>query len=364
MICSKCNTTISDEARFCSNCGFELNHTNRISFGDIAQKINKVAGIDSPVKIKFREVFSKVFIKHSEEEAEKLFFVGTSQTTPMVENIVDTWPKPWLFARVFILVVLVYLGLYIGVEHFQNLNFLPGLITLGSFMVPLTLLIFFWEMNAPQNISIYKVIKMLFLGGVLSLVTAVFIFENIATSSDAIIVGIVEETAKVLALLWYLRETKHRFILNGLLIGAAIGTGFAAFESAGYALRTALYGDLDLMYSTLFWRGVLAPGGHVIWAALTGAAICLVKGNRPFQWSTLKDFRFVRIFLIVITLHAMWNMQWPTLGILPLAQIIFTVIAWIIAFGMMNEGLKEITMIKAQNNDSHQEHINEVEHSI
>jgi protease PrsW len=356
MYCVHCGCLLPNEARFCTKCGSPI-MMNEVSasiespektFGitDIANKINAVAGISTPIEIKLKEVFSNVLVKHTEEEGEELFFVGTTKTTPNINNIVDSWPRPWLFARIFLVVGLLYFGMFLGVEYFHNLYFLPGLITMGSFMVPLTMLIFFWEMNVPQNISIYKVVQILFGGGILSLITAAFLYKNLADNTGVIIIGIVEELAKLVVVLWFLRKGRYTYIFNGLLIGAAVGAGFAAFESSGYALKMALSSDLETMYSTIFWRGVLAPGGHIVWAALSGAAICMVKGKNSFQWTMLKDIRFLRIFGIVVLLHALWDVNWgDTMG-MPLPQLLFTVISWVIALGVMNTGLKEISSLK------------------
>ncbi|AWB46389.1 PrsW family intramembrane metalloprotease [Paenibacillus sp. CAA11] len=363
MSCPQCDHYRMEGANFCSSCGARLNLETsgqeargpeasepslRGVMGNIADQINRAAGVSTPTELKLREVFSRVFAKHTEEEAERLFFVGTTRTTPGIWEVAETWPKPWLFARVFALVALLYFGLYIGVEQFHNINFLPGLITMGSFAVPFTILIFFWEMNAPRNISIYQVIKMLFVGGVLSLVAAVFIFDQIGNQGSVVIIGLVEEAAKVLVILWFLRKQKYPYILNGLLIGSAIGAGFAAFESAGYALRMALYGDMHTMYTTIFWRGVLAPGGHIVWAALSGAALCMVKGDQPFAWSMLKDLRFLRMFGIVALLHALWDMPWFTSTEIPFLQLLLMLISWVIAFAVMGAGLKEISNLKRE----------------
>jgi len=357
MICLQCSYKNPDDAKFCAECGSTVGvpeqqssteHKLRNAFSDFANKINQAAGVETPVELNLREVFSKVFTRHSEEEAERLFFVGTSQTTPEIDQIVDSWPKPWLFARIFALVAFAYFGLYMGLDWYENINFLPGLITLGSFMVPFTILIFFWEMNAPQNISIYKIIKMLFVGGVISLVTAVFLYDKIGNSSNVILIGIVEEVAKLIALLWFLRGDKYKYVLNGLLVGAAIGTGFAAFESAGYAFQMLMMGDLELMYTTIFWRGVLAPGGHIVWAALSGAALCMAKRERKFTLLSLADIRFLRIFGIVVFLHILWDLPLPFISELPIVQLLLTVISWVIAFAVINSGLKEISQLKHQ----------------
>ncbi|WP_134683775.1 PrsW family glutamic-type intramembrane protease [Brevibacillus migulae] len=357
MLCLHCNYKNPADAKFCAECGSTVGvpdqqssteHKLRTAFSDIANKINQAAGVETPVELNLREVFSKVFARHSEEEAERLFFVGTSHTTPDIDQIVDSWPKPWLFARIFALVAFAYFGLYMGLDWYENINFLPGLIMLGSFMVPFTILIFFWEMNAPQNISIYKIIKMLFVGGVLSLVTAVFLYDKIGNSGNVLFIGIVEEVAKLIAVLWFLRGNKYKYVLNGLLVGAAVGTGFAAFESAGYAFQMLMMGDLELMYSTIFWRGVLAPGGHIVWAALSGAALCMAKRERKFTLLSLGDIRFLRIFGIVILLHILWDLPLPFISELPIVQLLLTVISWVIAFAVINSGLKEISQLKHQ----------------
>jgi protease PrsW len=306
----------------------------------------------------FKELFSQVFAKHTEEEGERLFLVGTSQTTPSIEEVLDSWPRPWLYARIFLFIGFIYVGLYIGFEVFDNAHFFPGLIMVGSFIVPLTILIFFWEMNAPQNISIYKVVKILFIGGIMSLVTAVFLYENIGGNSSVIMVGFVEELAKLLVIIWFIREKKYTYILNGILIGAAVGTGFAAFESAGYALMAVLLSDFDTMYFTIFWRGVLAPGGHIVWAAILGAAINIVRAkDRPLYLSMLKDYRFWGTFIIVIAMHAVWDLPWSTFMGIPIAQLCLTAFSWTIAFVFINRGLKEITRLKKQKEDDEGEQL-------
>jgi protease PrsW len=335
MNCEDCHHSLTPEARFCDQCGasFVPNDTQ--------------PGHSSSIEINLRELFSQVFVKHPEEEGERLFLVGTSQTTPSIEEVLDSWPRPWLYARIFLFTGFIYVGLYIGFEVFDNAHFFPGLIMVGSFIVPLTILIFFWEMNAPQNISIYKIIKILFIGGIMSLITAVFFYKNIGDQTSVIMVGFVEELAKLLVIIWFIRENKYTYILNGILIGAAVGTGFAAFESAGYALMAVLVSDFDTMYFTIFWRGVLAPGGHIVWAALLGAAINIVRAeDRPLHLSMLKDYRFWGTFMIVVGMHAVWDLPWPILMGIPIAQLCLTVFSWVIAFVFINWGLKEITRLK------------------
>jgi RsiW-degrading membrane proteinase PrsW (M82 family) len=292
------------------------------------------------VKPKLQNIFSRVFRKHSNVEAERLFIVGTSLTTPTIEEVVATWPKPWLFTRVFLIALLAYFGLYMGVSLFGNINFIPGLIVVGAFAVPFTTLIFFWEMNAPQNIAIYKIVYVVFIGGILSLLVALVFYDILQNNINPITIGIVEELSKVVAVVFFVRSLKYKYVLNGLLLGAAIGVGFAAFETAGYALRALLSNSFHMLYYTILWRSVFSPGGHVAWGALTGAALCRVQGDAKFQFKMVLKPKFFLFFILVVTLHALWDS--PFLDIYPFGQAILMIISWIFVFRMIRIGLNEI----------------------
>lgn len=299
-----------------------------------------VPKFERSIEPKFQNIFSRVFRDHSELEAERLFIVGTALTTPKITEVTETWPKPWLFARVFIFALLAFAGLYIGVDYFKNVNFIPGLIIVGSFSVPLTTLIFFWEMNAPQNISFYRIIYIVFIGGILSMLAALMFFDILRNNINPITIGIVEELAKAIIVISFVRYRKYKYILNGLLIGAAVGAGFAAFETAGYALRALLSGDGQSLYSTILWRGIFAPGGHVAWAALTGSAFCRVQGENPFNFRMLFKIKFLRVFALVVLIHALWDT--PITGMFPIGQIFLMLCSWVVVFLLIRAGLKEI----------------------
>ncbi|EKN64146.1 hypothetical protein BABA_23635 [Neobacillus bataviensis LMG 21833] len=309
-------------------------------FYEFAHYVDMVPRVERSIEPKFQNVFSRVFRDHSELEAERLFIVGTALTTPKITEVTDTWPKPWLFARVFVISLLAFAGFYIGVDYFRNINFIPGLLMIGASAVPLTTLIFFWEMNAPQNIAFYRVIFVGFIGGILSMLVALVFFDILKNNINPITIGITEELAKAITVISFVRYRKYRYILNGLLIGAAVGAGFAAFETAGYALRSLMSGDAQNLYITILWRGLLAPGGHVAWAALTGAAFCRVQGDDPFRLNMLVKIKFLRVFLLVVLMHALWDT--PITGMFPFGQIFLMVASWIVVFLLIRAGLKEI----------------------
>ena len=347
MKCPNCVYGNPEGVKLCLNCGHDFlikkspNQDTRSLFYEFAHYVDFVPKIERSVEPKFQNIFSRVFRKHSELEADRLFIVGTAITTPRIEEVKETWPKPWLFARVFLIALIAFFGMYIGVSVFKNINFVPGLIMIGAFAVPFTTLIFFWEMNAPQNIAFYRIIYVVLIGGILSMLVALVFFNLLKHNINPITIGIVEELAKVLTVIWFVQNHKYRFVLNGLLVGAAVGAGFAAFETAGYALRSLLTGDFHNLLSTILWRSILAPGGHVAWAALTGAAFCRVQGDKKFELSLIRKPAFLLVLLLVVTMHALWDT--PIKYIFPYGHIILMLASWVVVFLMVRIGLKEIT---------------------
>jgi RsiW-degrading membrane proteinase PrsW (M82 family) len=89
-------------------------------------------------------------------------------------------------------------------------------------------------------------------------------------------VGLIEEAAKLAALAFLTRGLAVMSVRDGMILGAAVGFGFAAFESAGYAF-TALFtvDGLSLMQvvQTEVLRGLLAPVGHGLWTAILGGVL-------------------------------------------------------------------------------------------
>lgn len=411
MFCIKCGAEITfEKQRFCSKCGAELENVtdgytkNVVAETEVAKmkqvaqqkvvqtemqnkesgnlidsftsKINSLAGGEGAVKIKISDLFSNVFKHHFPEESEELFTCGTSKTTPEIEDIVTEWPKPWLYSRIAVILITAFLFLLLCYDQFQNDNVLPGIIVLGSFAMPFAVLMFFFEMNVPRNISIFNVVKVFFVGGCASLLVTLVLFEvsplvaDTATYGGAFVVGIIEELGKAAIVAVYIGKIrKEKYLLNGILYGGAVGAGFAAFESAGYAFReytntlntyimyayenglqdslqeVIYYGRTEgynSMLDVIFVRGFLSPGGHVAWAAMTGFAMVLVMDGCDFELSMLFDKRFIFIFLIPVILHSVWDMPIVLFNNPYVLLIVLIILAWIVLVVFIDRGLQQI----------------------
>jgi protease PrsW len=314
----------------------------------IGDQLSHAAGVDKPTDFHAREMFGDVAKAHTDDEIEEYFTVGTKHTTPSLAEIDAKWPRPWVFLRVFGLSLALYIGFVLAWQEFDNTNLIPGLIMIGSVAVPLSLLIFFFEVNVPRNISLYQVLRLAMLGGLASIVVALFGFKftGIDTWLGAAGAGIVEEIGKASALLLVVRRPRYRWTLNGLLFGATVGTGFAVFESAGYALNSAFTGGDQAMRATIMQRGVLAVlGGHVLWTGLVGAALWRVRGDKPFKPEIFVDPRFLRVLGICMVMHMTWNSPIPETFYAK--YLALGVVAWLLVFGFVQDGLKQVREAQA-----------------
>lgn len=347
-ICPECGKKVKSSDVNCPDCGYPLQKKTATNI--VSENLDKITGAKSENYVTFKDLFKSTFKKHTDEELDEVFVCGSKKTTPDVKNINPKNASAWVYFKIFIFFLIAYIPCRIGFINYGNDNFLPGLIMLGAFAMPVVVLIFFFEINLFRNIPFYKVIKYFILGGALSLIVAILFFSlefntDIRTYSGALMVGVIEETAKAAIVALFIFKSKNcNYILNGLLIGAAVGAGFAAFETAGYILRNGINNGLQTMLYVIKIRGFLAPGGHVAWAAIEGAALMFVKGFEKIDKKHLNDKRFLLICLIPVVLHGIWDMpiNIPYAG----TQIAVSIIAWLVIIYFINLGLQQIDQAK------------------
>lgn len=309
----------------------------------IKAKFEDFTGIEKLEGFSFGRLFSDVFKHHPAAEVEELFTVGTERTTPKIEDVDCSWPRPWMFFRALAGSAFVYVLFVVGWECFENVNLLPGLIAVGAFAMPISTLVFFFEVNVRRNVSVYQVMRMVVKGGVISLLFSLALYVlplDELSGLGASIAGIIEEPGKLLALLVMAKSDRYHYKLNGLLLGAAVGAGFATFESMGYAFSILLEEGPGAMNGNILLRGFLSPFGHVVWTAICGCALWRVKGKNPFSWNMVENARFWHLALVPVILHVIWNADFE----LPFLAKYFSLggVAWLVVLALVQEGLKEL----------------------
>lgn len=312
-----------------------------------ADLITAKLGLEKIEGFSLKAFFSEVFSKHPSDEVENLFTVGSSITTPALHPCMGNLPSPWLFFRVFVGAILVYILFLLSWNEYRNINVIPGLIIVGSFAVPLSVLVLFYEINTPRNVSIVRVIQMLVLGGALSILLSLVLFEvtpflGVFGASAA---GIVEEVGKLLTVLFAMRLVpmeRYRYRINALLFGAAVGAGFAAFESAGYALRIGL-ASADAMLDNITLRGAMSPFAHIVWTAIATSAYWVARSKHDSFSSTITSKEFLLLFSAPVGLHFVWNL--PFEGPFLVKFWVLGFVAWVIIFSLIMSALKEVASL-------------------
>jgi RsiW-degrading membrane proteinase PrsW (M82 family) len=192
-----------------------------------------------------------------------------------------------------------------------NAALVPTIIFLGSFVIPVTFVVYAFG-RADAVLTAQRIFTAFVCGGVLGVLGATILESALLrqpSSLSYVGVGLIEEAVK-LAALWLLARHLPRYTArDGMVLGAAVGFGFAALESAGYAF-VALFGSNGLsllsVVETEVLRGVLAPFGHGLWTAILGGALFATaarsRRGRPRLRASLVGW-----YLLMALLHALWD---------------------------------------------------------
>jgi len=192
-----------------------------------------------------------------------------------------------------------------------NTNLVPTVILVGAFLVPITFVAYAFS-HADAVLTAPRIFSAFVYGGVTGVLGASVLesaFVHNTTMSGFLLIGLIEEGVK-LTVLWLMARRLGRYTMrDGLVLGAAVGFGFAAFESAGYAFN-ALFtqsGGLSLLgvVETELLRAVLAPFGHGLWTAVAGAALFAVAARRGRV--SLRSVTVLIAYLSVALLHGLWD---------------------------------------------------------
>ena len=164
-----------------------------------------------------------------------------------------------------------------------NLILLPTIVLLGSFLIPVTGVVWYLDHDPSPALSQRRIVAAFIVAGVLgALASSLLEFWLVYGPGvvGMIKVGLIEEFAKGAAIVLFALGLRSFGTRDGVVLGATVGFGFAALESSGYALASLfvvqgghLYLSLSSVVFTELIRGLLAPVGHGLWSAILGGVI-------------------------------------------------------------------------------------------
>ncbi len=210
--------------------------------------------------------------------------------------------------RVLLVGLLLYfVGIFILVLSGNPVLF-PTVVMLGNFVVPITYVAFFYDRRHLSQLSLPTTAMSFFYGGVLGVFASALlepIFVRQLDPASVFVVGLIEEFAKILGVLVIALRRRHDAELDGVILGAAAGMGFASLESNGYAFVAFLQsrGSISVTVMVTLLRGLLSPVGHGTWTAILASVL--------FRESIAGRFRINRkvigAYLTVSILHGLWD---------------------------------------------------------
>lgn len=241
------------------------------------------------------------------------------------------------WVRIFAAGLVMWLATVLVTFVTGNSNLIPTIILLGSFLTPITFVTYALG-RADEVITSQRIFSAFVCGGLLGVLGAAILESAFLRPQSGLLyvgVGLIEEGVK-LAALWLLARRLPRYTMrDGMVLGAAVGFGFAAFESAGYAfnaLFTRIGLSLPNLLETEILRGVVTPVGHGLWTAILGGV--LFAGAARHGRLRLTGAA-VGWYVVVSLLHALWDASWPIAAWLTL-QLTATPVQWtLIEFGRL-----------------------------
>jgi len=192
----------------------------------------------------------------------------------------ERWAPAWW--AVFLIGLVMWAAAFVVARLTRNVILLPTIVLLGSFLVPVTAVIWYLDHDPSPALSPRRILVAFIIAGTFGVLGASLLEYWLRSAGilGSLEVGLIEEAVKGVFIVVVALGIRQFHLRDGIVLGATVGFGFAALESSGYALASLfvvqgghLYLSLTSVVVTELIRGVLSPFGHGMWSAILGAAI-------------------------------------------------------------------------------------------
>ncbi|MEI6624550.1 MAG: PrsW family glutamic-type intramembrane protease, partial [Actinomycetes bacterium] len=225
-----------------------------------------------------------------------------------------------IWARVFVIGLLAW-AITAGTAMTTNdTTLIPSVILIGSFLIPVTFLA--WVLGrqkaagrdsgiTPTALTTDRVLTGFVLSGLFGLSLAAYLEIKLLATHPILFYGgvaVIEELLKLLLIILVGQGLAYYSRRDGMVLGAAIGFGFSAFESAGYAFNTIVESrsiEWHLLLETEMVRGLLSPVGHGLWSALVGGALFHAASKHHNRFRITGEV--IVWYVVAVVLHVIWD---------------------------------------------------------
>ena len=255
------------------------------------------------------ELLSSFTDKKSNAEVQKALCAGTPGNVPYESEMVQTWEYPFLFFKLLIWGVLLIALIFLCNYMFNFGNAI--LLMVAPFVFPLVILMLIWELNIPRNIPFISAISSMLVGGIMCVLIMSFAAEIITTRDNTLaefLFSLLAEVCELVVISFLLRKRSRGYGLNGLVIGAAVGAGVAAFTTAESLSYVVAYnGTITGVSRLIIVELLLTIGMDTLWCASIGGALALSKKKESLGIRHFGDSLFIISFISCYLMKFLWN---------------------------------------------------------
>jgi RsiW-degrading membrane proteinase PrsW (M82 family) len=215
-----------------------------------------------------------------------------------------------LWAKLLVGGIMIFSATLTASHLTGNSNLFPTLLLVGAFTIPVAFVVFVYEHELHEEVPITCLTICFLAGGAIGVIFAgVIEFETLRSASiiGLLLVGLIEESCKLILPMFQYFRGQYRHEADGLLFGVAAGMGFAALETMGYGITAAIEsgGDITSVSQILLIRGLLSPAGHTAW---TGVITAVIWRERERHGRGFLRPAVLLAFAVAILLHFVWNL--------------------------------------------------------
>ena len=238
---------------------------------------------------------SPAFRRHARGEA----FRALTRQPENPQASVSRWQMPWMYLRLF--GILLFMAAVCIACIMLDISALPAPYIYAFFwcaaLVPLTLAMFLWELDPFANVSIFEMMGLALLSGVVCVLLGTPVDNSIISGYFDPVWGYVKDSVLMLGLTIFVLACTHKrmYGLDGLALGAAIGAGYALFSQLMTSIAvTRNY--LKVMQAATTAVPMLF-GNHALWFAPVAGALGLrMRGEKI----NIRHFLDVRLILLIL----------------------------------------------------------------
>src|SRR5260370_11637380 len=150
----------------------------------------------------------------------------------------ERWAPAWW--AVFLIGLVMWAAAFAVARLTRNVILLPTIVLLGSFLVPVTGVIWYLDHDPSPALSPRRILVAFIIAGTFGVLGASLLEYWLVSAGilGALEVGFIEEAVKAIFIVVVASGIRSFHVRDGMVLGATVGFGFAALEGSGYALAS------------------------------------------------------------------------------------------------------------------------------